>query len=465
VVVVAAVGLLMITGCQVAQETVSLPGEMVSAVLRGPQGNQPDPAVLQGELLRYCDDFFGRTSTSLDEYARRVGTTSAQEQATKWKVALGASALGIATGANPLANLVDFLGLATLTRAIVEREAAAIEPRGAMGLWLENTRALETNAWRIAQGVLSESQQGEFRAAISQWLTENGSVGYGFFSRPQDFAMELRRSKEKTRQPGSVFSLVGLDPTAGLDPAVREVTRTRLFAERALFALERMPFLLRWQSELLAGDFLRQGEITNALASADRLSRAVESASQTAALLPEWISGERKAILDALEQQEGKLKSLSAEMIRTLTAGEEMSTSLNTTIVSFDALMKRFGVGEPDTSSPDTNSAPFNILDYARTAEQVANMAQQLDALIKNASGTMETPALDKRVAQLGVLSAQARADAKSVLNHAFVLLASLIVLGFACAMAFRRLGRSRASRPDREAAPERTTDIRPIAK
>ena len=39
--------------------------------------------------------------------------------------------------------------------------------------------------------------------------------------------------------------------TAGLDPAVREVTRTRLFAERAMFTFQHMPFLLRWQTELL----------------------------------------------------------------------------------------------------------------------------------------------------------------------------------------------------------------------
>lgn len=276
--------------------------------------------------------------------------------------------------------------------------------------------------------------------------------------------MGVRQASEKAAQPGSVFALVGLDPTAGLDPAVREVTRTRLFAERAMCAMELMPFLVRWQTEMLAGHLLRQQEITNALAAADRLSRAVESASQTAALLPEKVSGERKAILDALEQQEGKLKSLSAEVAQTLTAGEKMSTSLNATIVSFDGLMKRFGVGEPDTSPPDTNSPPFNILDYARAAEQIAIMAQQLDALIKDANGTMDTPALDKRIAQLGALSTQARIDAKSVLNHAFVLVAGLIVLGFACALLYRRLGQSRASRLVGDSTRERTGSVGPTS-
>jgi len=219
------------------------------------------------------------------------------------------------------------------------------------------------------------------------------------------------------------------------------VTRTRLFAERALFALERMPFLVRWQTEVLAEQLLRQEQLTNVIASADRLSRAVESASQTAASLSDRVSAERKAILDAFDTHEGKLKELSAEVGQTLAAGEKMSTSLNTTITTFDALMKRFGVGEPSTTPPDTNSPPFNILDYARTAEQITTMAQQLSALIKDTSGTLDAPALDKRIAQLSALSGEARANAKSVLNHAFLLAAGLLVLAFACALVYRRLG------------------------
>jgi hypothetical protein len=207
-----------------------------------------------------------------------------------------------------------------------------------------------------------------------------------------------------------------------------------------MFAAQRMPSLLRWQTELLADEIFHQGQLVDALASVDRLSRAADSVSRTAESLPDRISQERKAILDAMDAQEGRLRDLSAEVGRTLDAGEKMSTSLNTTITTFDALMKRFGVGEPSTTPPDTNSPPFNILDYARTADQVGAMAQQLDVLIKDASGTVDTPALDKRIAQLSALSGQARAEAAAVLNRAFLLIAALIVLSFACALVYRRL-------------------------
>jgi hypothetical protein len=427
-------------GCSVVEETAKLPARTVAAVVPGTQPKQSDPALVQAELLRYADDFFGRTSTGLDEYARRVNTSETRSEALDWKIALNSSALGIATGSNPTANLLDFLALSSLTRLFLEQHAATVEPRGALDLWLENSRVLETNAWKMAEGLLNADQQKQFRTAIEQWLAANTGARRWFFRRPQELASGIRLTGEKESQPGSVFSLVGLDPTAGLDPAVREMTRTRFFAERALFAVERMPYLVRWQTESLARELLCQEQLTNTLASVDRLSRAAEAASQTAAQLPDRISAERKAVLDAMEVQEGRLRELSAEVGRTLAAGEKMSTSLNATITTFDGLMKRFGVGEPDTSPPNTNSPPFNILDYARTAEQIGTMAQQLDALIKDASGTVNTPALDKRIADLNAFSGRARTDAKSVLNHAFLLAACLTVLIFACVVVCQRL-------------------------
>ena len=441
-------------GCRLVKQTASLPVNAVESVVPGKKSTQPDPGLVQTEVLRFADSFCGRTAAALDEYARQVNTTEARIQALSWKLSLVSSTLGIATGPNPTANLLDMVTLATMTRASLEEKAPQAVPPGALGAWLDTSRVLETNAWKLSDGFLTTSQLAELRAAIARWRGENPTLGATFFARPQELTTSIREAGQKQSQPGGVFSLVGLDPMAGLDPAVREVTRTRLFAERALFAAERMPFLLRWQVELLSDQLLRQDQVATALESVDRLSRAAESASQTVALLPDRLTAERKAILEALQSQEGKLKDLSAQVGQTLMAGDKMSTSLNSTLITFDALMKRFGVGEPSTSPPDTNSPPFNILDYARTAEQVAAMAGQLDLLVKDASGTVETPALDKRIAQLDALVARARADAKSVLNHAFLLAAGLMVLGFACAFGYRRLVRHFETRPFNPSVP-----------
>ena len=84
----------------------------------------------------------------------------------------------------------------------------------------------------------------------------------------------------------------------------------------------------------------------------------MERFAHVAEQLPSQLSTEREAILQALQAQEKNLTPLVNEVRQTLTAGTQMSTSLNTTLTTFDALMKRFGVGEPLRVEPDTN-APF----------------------------------------------------------------------------------------------------------
>jgi hypothetical protein len=213
-----------------------------------------------------------------------------------------------------------------------------------------------------------------------------------------------------------------------------------MFAERAMFVAQRMPFLLRWQAELISDELLADEQVATALNSVQRLSRAAEVVSQTATQLPDRITAERKAILAELDTQQGKLRELSDGVTRALAAGEKMSTSLNGTLVTFDGLMKRFGVGEASTKPADNNSPPFNILDYAHAAEKVAIMARELDGLMKGITSTMESPALRRQLQDVAAVSERAKADAKSVLNHAFGLGAAMVVLAFACALAYRRL-------------------------
>ena len=437
-----------LTGCRMAESAARMPGQVVTSVSPGGRTQKEDPAALQVELQRFADEFAGRTVAALEDYASLAGTDEARRQVLHWKISVGAAAVTIATGPNPQANLLDFVALASATRTALERvqgtNTAAIEP------WLEVSRSLEASAWSLAAGVFSAEQIQEIRDAMRRWWESNPEGHMTFFARPEEFSSLIRKSGQEGTRPGSVFAMVGLDPTAGLDPAVREVTRTRLFAERAMYMVQRMPFLVRWQVELLTDELLHQEQIAGVLTntaslveSIDRISRATESASATAAQLPDRVTAERQAIIQSFESQEGRLRALSAEVTKTLEAGDKMSASLNTTLTTFDALTKRFGVGEPvpadaQSTANDTNATPFNILDYAHTAEKIATMAEQLDILIKDTGSTLDSPALDRRISELNTLSERARADAKSVLNHAFLLAAGLILLVLVCGLVYR---------------------------
>jgi hypothetical protein len=146
-----------------------------------------------------------------------------------------------------------------------------------------------------------------------------------------------------------------------------------------------------------------------------------------------------------LEAQEGKLRALAAEVRQALAAGEGMSTALGQTLVTFDALMKRFGVGEPRPPATATSAGrrPFDIRDFAATAKEITTMAAQLDATLKDLSLALDSPSMVRRKQELDQLADEVQHRARRTLNHAFMLAAGLVVLGFLCVLAYRWLARA----------------------
>jgi hypothetical protein len=418
------------------------PEKVVTAVVPGSKPSQPDPLELQLQLQRFTDDFLSQTEQALDDYAQRVGTDVARAEALRLKLVSGSSLLSIVSGPNPSANLLDLVSVTVLTHRTIEDYWIKTPNGAAYQRWLDASRLLETNVWSLAARFLTPAQVEEVRQAVNDWYARTPEVRTAFFARPGEFASMLRASKEKGAELNGVFSLENLDPTIGLDPAVREITRSRLFAERAMFTMQRMPFLLRMQIELMGYQLGQQPAVQLALTntirlsdSADRISRASESISQTAAQLPDRLSAERKEIMTALEQQEGKLQALVAEVDRSLASGEKMSSSLNITITNFDVLMKRFGVGEPNTNAApaNTNARPFNISDYGQSAAQIGDMAKELNSLITSVH--QSTPEVQQ-------LTQQATANMTEVVNHGFrlglVLIGVLLAGAVAAGLVFR---------------------------
>ena len=208
-----------------------------------------------------------------------------------------------------------------------------------------------------------------------------------------------------------------------------------------------VPWLLRWQSEVLLLDIVGEpqvsqmlGDISRFSQSIDRASMAAESISRTASELPDRVSAEREALITALEKQEGELTVL-------VSAATELSDSLGRTITDTESLMERFGVGEPRPAgavqTAKTTAKPFDILEYALAAEKATALARELDSVVSNLHATLESPALEK-------VTGQAASDVRRVLNHAFLLLGGLVLLVLVCALVYRVV----AGRPPNRAGP-----------
>ena len=191
--------------------------------------------------------------------------------------------------------------------------------------------------------------------------------------------------------------------------------------------------LLRWQTELLSLNAVQMPAVQQMVTNTTQIAASVERFAAVAEKLPGQVSTEREEILKALQSQEQQLTPLVNEVRQTLTAGSQMSTSLNTALTTFDAVMKRFGVGETNNAGPPAkNAEPFRIQDYGQTAAQLEAAARQLTEFLLTLDQTLGSTNLAKLSEQVGPVVQQARTSGKEIVDYAFwkgTLLVTIVLL------------------------------------
>lgn len=429
-------------GCRLVQTAVDVPGQTVRAITPGKQG-QPaaDPVELQQTLLRFADEYLTRMASSMDKL-RQGNNAVDRAKILQSKIDIGTATCSIASGPNPIANLLDMTIFVTVTRASLEEYwVPEVFGESARPL-LDGARNAEAEIWRLIATALTREQQSELHRTIEMWRRQNPQPESIVSARAVGFASQVAKAgKDGKSRSDSLLNLLSLDPLTGLDPAVREVAQTRLFAERALFVTQKLPMLLRWQTELLSVNAVQLPAVQQLITNTTQITASVERFAAVAEKLPAQVSIERQEILKALESQERALTPLVNEVKQTLSTGSQMSTSLNMTLTTFDALMKRFGVGEADvTIPPKTNAEPFRIQDYTATAVQMEATARQLTELLVTLDRTVSPTNLAQLSAQVSPVIQSAQAGGREVVDHAFRKGLLLLLVAVVAALLYRFL-------------------------
>jgi hypothetical protein len=444
-------------GCRMGPRGADTTGPATHTATTGAAASQlRDPVDLQQNLLRFADEFSAGLNIGVDQLRTGMADLAPAEKL-RWKIALTSKSIAIASGPNALANLIDMTVFVTAMRMMVEDHWQPKVYGASAQALLDNCRVAETNIWRLTGKWLNPEQQAELRNTIEQWRRQDPLPESVLVSQGIDFTAQVAGvGKAERAAPGSVFDLLRLDPLSGLDPATREIAEARLFAERALYVTQKFPTLLRWQSELLSVHATELPAVQQLVTNTTRFTAAVDRVSRVAEQLPAQLSAERAAILADLRSQEKELAPLVAGVGETFRAGTQLSAALNTTVVSFDGLMKRFGVGEPKPAGPTgAASAPFRIQDYTETAAQFEATARQLNELLRGLDQTLASPNLARLSAQVGPVVEQAQAGGKEVVDYAFRQGVLLVGIALAAALVYRFLAarltpadRSRSRQP-----------------
>ena len=430
-------GLLLLalsTNCDVSQGAVPILGRLFPGI-SGKMDKQAELLVeVQDSLLRFADEYSMRMVGGVDNLRRGTNALSPAE-VLRLKIAIGGETWSIASGTNAVADLIDMTVFVTVMRMTLEDYwQPKVFGKSALPM-LAYSRSAEADIWKLAGKVLKPEQQTDLRQSIVAWHHQNPLRESLVALRSLDFASRVEAlGQNEVGKPGSVFSLLNVDPLAGMEPAVREVAQTRMFGERVLFVTQKMPTLLRWQTELLSVNAVEMPAVQQLISNSTQLSVSVERFAYVAEKLPEQLSTEREEIIKALQTQEKDIASLMEQ-------GTQFSASLNTTFTTFDALMKRFGVGEPKSEEQQQpNAMPFRIQDYTQSAAQIEATAGRLTEFLAMLDLTMSSSNLAQFSAQVGGVVQQAQAGGKEVVDYAFWKGILLVVIVLVAALIYRFL-------------------------
>jgi hypothetical protein len=437
-------------GCHQVQTAVEMPGQAVRAVTPGKTKEKPgtDLVALQQNLLRFTDEFWAGTVIALDKLEESTNVLSSAE-VLKIKIWVGTEVCSIASGPNALANLLDMTVFVTSARQVAENRWKSEVYGEAVLPLVESCRQCESNIWQMASTVLKTNQVQELKKAIADWRARNPNQGV-MGARAVGFAAQFAQTHSaEASSPGSVFSLLRLDPLSSLDPAAREVAQTRLFAERALYVTQKMPSLLRWQVELMTLNTLQAPQVQQLVTNTTTATESLQHLTLTAEKLPQQLSTEREELVKALEAQEKTLTPLLAQVNQALVAGSQMSTSLNTTLTTFDTVMGH--LSPPQTNPvgpPRTNSQPFRIQDYTLAAAQLEATARQLTELLVALDKTVGPTNLATVSAQANSLIQQTQTSGRALIDHGFWLAVLLVAVILVAALAYAHFKPSRPASP-----------------
>jgi len=376
---------------------------------------------LQARNMRFADEYVGRLIRALRDAETEAADPEQRYMLSGWLLAQANSAYIDASGENAVISSLDLVALATLSRMVVEATAPEQLPVHAAEL-IAVHRELEVQAWQLASEIMTPAQQADLRRLLVDWQAQNPGIQNAPFIRFREFVTLMpspSAQHKKSIMPSSLMGLVGLDPMAGLDPAVRQVEQSRLLAERAVFYAQRVPVLIDLQLDrsvnrlAIGPESIRfQQQTASLTSSAARLSAAAEA-------LPEAFAQERGALIDQLSAmltaQQATLTPMLLELRGSLEAGNTMATSVDQAVRSIDTLVARFArkPGEPP-------GKPFDVNEYTMAAAEITRAAGELQRLL----GTAGTQA-----PQVGSVLEAGAASGRALVDYFFLRVAWLIAL------------------------------------
>jgi hypothetical protein len=283
--------------------------------------------ITQEELRHEIMRFAGRSAEQVDDayfkLEEHFQTPKARRAALENSSAYVTSSLDIAIGPNPEANMLDMVVLVTLSRIVVEEYWVPKVFGDEAKILVEVFRRQEADIWSIAAKVLTPPQQQELRDLIRQYRDRDPDRVFVEATRFGDFAGKMGESELAKAQEGTGF--------LGVKGVTREVSETRMLAERAMFYAQRVPWIVRGMVRLLLLDVAQTPEINQVMKDTGTLAKAMHQTAKMTEELPELITEQRDQIMKQVTAErkaaiEQVMKGVATQRTATINELSELMT-------------------------------------------------------------------------------------------------------------------------------------------
>lgn len=406
------------------------------------EGGSAGETITVDELDQITKNFADRyvlfLANACDDIKSNATSPDQRRNAHRLKLAAATAAYDIATGPDPVKQLVDMAILVELHHVVWVDEGQSARFFGAE-LGARLSQALGTaqgEIWGLSGRVMTPEQIVALKEAIQEWRRRHPELQW-----VSDTRFDVVAGGEGVTLIGGTLGTL----TAASGNITDSIGQSRLLGQRAFHFAKRLPMLLDWQVEAALENALTvpaESELTQ------DVSGILESAAGILARI-------ERLTEQSPERQGGALDSRLSEIRRTLSEGKDLAMAARQTAEAFAELLK--GIREREPSEPlGPNKEPnedFEVAEYTAAAMELGKALREARDLLHETRDFAESQTAKQQFTELmnnvaRDLAREGRETTDHAARRAAELIILFVVLVSLCTALLLWLGRRRGRVP-----------------
>jgi hypothetical protein len=222
---------------------------------------------LQKLLMDFADRYMQMVGQAADALQKDNPNPDLRTAILSAKLFSSSAAFSIAADPSPHMALLNMEVLVRLQGSVWKETVPKRFGEKAAAPLLDVQKKLEEDIDAIALRALAPEKLEALKTLAEEWRKEHPDQHYVSYIRLSDFS-DIRREGPRGKMPNllSISGLLSAFQLVNMDDTTRSVDQARMVAERALYLSQRMPTLIRWQSEMLFYEMAATPETKNLMA-------------------------------------------------------------------------------------------------------------------------------------------------------------------------------------------------------